>query len=219
MMETDPKIIVALLSLVSTLVVTLALLRWRKSKGRTSVFATDTSLEDIGLSAISALGDTRSPNRIDGYTELRPTWGSRIFGPAIAFVVLLNIEATQLFEALGIFDNVIQFWIICALFLLLTYTVIQLNVFQRVVYNTTAIACVGIDVRRQDRSLTELIDIKVHDKRPALVLTFVDQPTLYIPKFISQRARFISDMEAIITANRARGLSVPPEGLVARMGF
>jgi len=218
-MDTDPKIIAALLSLVSTIVVTLGLLRWRKSKGRASVFAADTSLEDIGLSAISALGDTHSPTRTDGYTELHPTWGSRVFGPAIAFVVLLNIQATQLFEALGIADDMMQFWIICALFLLLAYATIQLNVFQRVVYNDTAIACVGVDVRRHDRSLSDLVDVKVHDKRPALVLTFVDQPTLYIPKFISQRARFVSDMEAVITINQTRGLIAPPEGLAARMGL
>ena len=46
-----------------------------------------------------------------------------------------------------------------------------------------------------------LTGIEMHPKRPALVLSFADQPHLYIPKYLSGRETFIAEMRAIAAQN------------------
>jgi len=217
--EQDLIIGIALLLLFGAIALNTGLIRWRKSKGRTSVFAADMSLDDIGLSAISAIDTDAPADPVDGAMVLRPSLGIRILAPIVAVVFLLTVDIEPLLNSVGITGDGAQHWTKVILAWMLAYAVIHLNLFQKVAYNDTHIACTGIDIRTRYRQLTSLVDITVHDKRPALVLTFADQKPLYVPKFISQRARFITQMEQIASHNRAQGMTAPEPTLANRLGF
>ncbi|SDX89189.1 hypothetical protein SAMN05444358_11456 [Ruegeria halocynthiae] len=176
-MSHDDLMTPALLSLGVRIFISWGLTRWRNSKGRTSIFANDQSLEDVGLSFISSLFNSFSPNRVDGITELRPPWGLRDLAPVIALVLLLTTELSPLWESVGIHDPVIHKAALIALCLIFGYSWFILLFVQKVVYDGSFIECYGVDATKQERKLSDLVDIRVHDKRPALVLTFAQQKT------------------------------------------
>ncbi|MEL7092674.1 MAG: hypothetical protein AAFN94_13155 [Pseudomonadota bacterium] len=195
---------------------------WRDTKGRASAFATDNSLEEVGMSAISIIGSGSYTTLDDGRTELRPTWGMRLGMPALAAFVFFTIDPDLIFgwlPLLGFGPNAVH-WAMVLLGWGLMFATISLNFFQRVAYDGDTIHCEGTNLRHQTRDLSGLVDIEVHEKRPVLMLTFSDQAHLYIPKYISQREAFLADMDAIIERNLDAGQDVPDEdGLFQRLGL
>lgn len=218
-MDHDTTIATAIAMLLGAFALNIGLRRWRKAKGRSSVFAADASLDDIGLSAISAIDTEPEAEPADGAMVLRPALGIRILAPVIAGVFLYTVDIDPLLHSVGISDGGTQHWTKVILGWMLVYSVIHMNLFQKVAYSDTDIACTGVDIRTQYRDLSDLVDIAVHDKRPALVLTFANQKPLYVPKFITQRSRFISDMAQIAANNRAKGMTPPASTLATRLGF
>ncbi|MEM6760747.1 MAG: hypothetical protein AAF601_14825 [Pseudomonadota bacterium] len=194
---------------------------WRDTKGRASAFATDTSLESVGMSAISLMGGAGGTTLDDGSTELRPTWGMRLGMPALAALFFFAMDPNLLFgwvPLIGFGPNS-AYWAMVLLGWMVLWTTVSLNFFQRVAYDGDTIHCEGTSMRPQTRDLAGLVDIEVHEKRPVLVLTFSDQDHLYIPKFISQRETFLADMDAIIERNLDEGQDLPEDELFKRMGF
>jgi len=222
-MPTIDPMVLSVLGFVGGVFVAFGLGRWRASKGAASVFAQDGNLEQIGFSAISAALDSRSVDRIDGFKELRPTWGIRLFAPLLAIVLLVAADAGPVFASLlvslGLKNPVWADFAMVLIAAAFAYTWVMLLFYQRVIYDEVGIESIGTNIMSETRSLKDLVDIRVHEKRPTLVLSFADQKPLYIPKFISQRAMFLSDMEALIAKNRAQGMVAAPQNLAARMGF
>lgn len=193
--------------LLASLLVTISFRRWRKSKGKASIFAQDDSFEDVGLSVLSALFPSRAATE-DFRTVLRPPWGLRLGAPVLAAVFLVYVDLTPLVESLSWAtpEHGQLFKAITGVFL--AYSTIMLLFFQRIVYDKREIRSYGMDLRPQTRDLSGLIRIEVHPSRPALVMTFDDQPHLYIPKFLSQRDQFIREMNEVIARN---GLHARPD--------
>lgn len=218
-MAHDELMVWAVFGLAGGVILSAALIAWRRSKGAMSVFAQDNSLEDIGFTAVSAAFDTTSINRIDGITELRPTWGIRLFAPIIALTLFLFVDLGPFFESIGLNDRRYRSWAVLFVMAVFAYTWCMLLFFQKVTYDDKFIDSAGIDVTSQTRSLKDLVGIRQHEKRPALVLTFAEQKPLYVPKFISQRAKFIADMEIIASHNRENGLAAQKPSLTEKLGF
>lgn len=208
-----------LISLGTAVLTAVLVSMWAKSKGRTSIFASDKGLEEVALSLIWGAGSTPPAKRDDGFIELRPTMGVRLGAPVIGAFVVCVTDLSPLLELFGLYEPSQQWWGYAAIWVLLAFTAVQLNFVQRVTYRDDYIACIGVDPRPQVRDLSELVDISVHPKRPALVLTFARELPLYIPKFISHREAFLAEMERIAAENRARGQTARPGGLAERFGF
>lgn len=206
-MPQDLVFIYTIGGVLASLFVTISFRRWRKSKGKTSIFAQDDSFEDVGLSLLSALFPSRTATE-DFRTVLRPPWGLRLGAPVFAAVILIYVDFAPLVESLGWAtpEHAKLFKAITGVFL--TYSAFMLLFFQRIAYDKREIRSYGMDLRPQTRDLSGLISIEMHPSRPALVLTFADQPHLYIPKFLSQREQFITEMEEVVAQN---GLHVRPE--------
>jgi len=192
---------------------------WARRQGATSLFAQDDSFEDVALSLISLIGDDGGRKLIDGRRELRPPFGYRAIVPAILLGFVLGYDFRGIMTVIGLTDPQSQTYAIWAFWALFIYTVFELNVRQRVIYDETLITCWGVDLRRQERDLRDLVDIRMHEKRPALALTFANEKTLYVPKVLTGRDQFVSDMQRIAEANRARDLSAGKRGLKAQLGF
>lgn len=218
-MSHDELMTTVLLSFGVGIFISWGLTRWRNSKGRTSVFANDESLEEVGMSFISSMFNSFSPNRVDGITELRPPWGLRVLAPILALALFLTTDMSPLWDSVGVHDPLIRKGALIALCLFFGYSWFMLLFVQKVVYDGSFIECYGVDASKQERNLSDLVDIRVHEKRPALVLTFAQQKPLYIPKFLSHRAEFVSRMEAIAQQNRSNGLAAPALTLANRFGF
>jgi hypothetical protein len=216
-MTHDQTFLLVLESIAISGVVMIALRVWRRSKGKTSIFAQDESLEEVSLSAVSAAFPSR-PTTEDFKTVLRPPWGLRLGAPIIGAVFLIYVDLGPVVESLGWAEPVHAFAAKVITGVALAYSAFMVLFVQRVVYDRHEIRCHGIDLRPQTRDLSGLRSITLHTKRPALVLTFVDQPHLYIPKFLSRRAQFISDMEAIAVQNAHPAEAERPT-LRYRMGF
>lgn len=192
---------------------------WARSKHRTSIFAQDQSFEDVGISLASQIGQTEGRDHLDGTRELRPPLGARLIAPLILLFLLSAMEPRSLMADLGLGDPQHQAWAIYGFWVLFAYTMFELNVRQQLIYGRGEISVRGVNLRKQTRPLSELVAIEVHEKRPALVLTFADGGRLHAPKHLTGRDRFIADMESTIRANRAHGLTRPVQGLAARQGF
>lgn len=192
---------------------------WAKSKGAKSVFAHDDSLEDVGITLVSMIGDDGGKQLVDGRRELRPPFGYRALAPAILLGFLLGYDYREIMTLMGIVDPQHQNYAIWAFWALFAYTIFELNFRQRVIYDRNEISCWGVDLRRQDRDLGQLVDISMHENRPALVLIFADGKRFYVPKHLTGRARFIEDMEKIAAENLRNGAEVPSQGFFARQGF
>lgn len=205
----DTLLLFAALAPLAAVVGSIWFMRWRKEKGRASIFASDTSLEMIGLSAAMNVGSGEVVKCVDGRTELRPPFGTRIIGPLVAMAVLLFMDWTPLFGSVGLTDPRTQGWVIAGLFGLLGYTAFQLNFRQKVVFDDRQIESHGVQLRPQVRNLSGLVDIAVHPKREALVLTFADQPPLYLPKFLTGRDRFVAQMQQIAEDIRTEDATGP----------
>lgn len=198
-----------LASIGGAVLVTYGIARWRSSKSATSVFAQDTSLEDVGLSALSSLFSTAPTELGNGRKELRPTWGIRLIAPLVALAVLIFTDLSPLWNSLGIQSATAHLALVCLFGLVLGYSWAMLLFVQRVVYDDHYIMSHGIDLRSQTRRLSDLTGFRVHERRPALVLTFAEQAPLYIPKFLSHREVLIQRLEEI-SANNLNNGAVPP---------
>ncbi len=76
-----------LISIGAAVLVTYGITRWRNAKDATSVFAQDSSLEDVALSALSSLFSKAPTDLGNGRTELSPTWGFRRSAPMGAWTI------------------------------------------------------------------------------------------------------------------------------------
>ena len=218
-MSDENTILAAFGMLMAAAVLTPFHYRWRNAKGKAGIHATDESLEEVGLSAIMNLGTGQARPGVDGRLILRPPFGTRILGPLLAAGVLIFFDMNLLFEVVGLTSTDLQALARAVLWALLAYTVFMLNIRQRIIVDGDMLTCRGVQLSTQTRDLSGLVDIRVHPKRPALVLTFADQPRLYIPKFLTGRDTFVPLMEEIAAGNRALGLRAAPEGFMARAGF
>ncbi|MEO0634437.1 MAG: hypothetical protein AAFY52_09990, partial [Pseudomonadota bacterium] len=102
---------------------------WRDTKGRASAFATDNSLEEVGMSAIAIMGSGGSATLDDGSTELRPTWGMRLGMPALAALVFFTLPPDLIFgwvPLIGFGPNS-AYWAMVLLGWMLLWTTISLN--------------------------------------------------------------------------------------------
>lgn len=196
----DDTLLLAVCGIGASVLLTIAFRLWKKSKGETSVFAQDDSLEDVGLSVLSAAFPSRATTE-DFRTVLRPPWGLRIGGPILAALMLIYVDLTPLTESVGWAlpegARILKLVIGAGL----AYSTAMLLFVQRVAYDRREIRSYGIDPRPQTRQLSGLTGIEMHPKRPALVLSFADQPHLYIPKYLSDRETFIAEMRAIAAQN------------------
>lgn len=206
-------------SIAASVFVTHAVVRWRNSKSRTSVFAQDSSLEDVGLSALSSFLAKAPVPLAHGKTELRPTWGLRLIAPMIAILFLAFTDFTPLWNSLGVNAPALRSGIIVLTGIIIGYTWFMLLFVQRVVYDSREIQSHGISLRCDQRSLQDLVDIRVHDSRPSLVLSFATQDPMYIPKFLSHREAFIAAMQEIIERNSNKGMEPAMPGWRERAGL
>lgn len=218
-MNDDQLMTYVVLSLVASAFVYIGIRRWKNAKGATSIYAQDDSFEDIGMSFISSLFNTTPVKFGDGRIELRPPVGLILIAPLIALVFTTYTDFEPLWGSLGIAPGWIRDIIYYGLAAVFCYTWFMLLFVQKVIYSDTQITCHGVDLRPQTRDLSDLVDICVHEKRPALVLTFERQKPLYIPKFLSHRAQFISTMEKIAAQNTGDGMIARPSTWQNRMGF
>lgn len=218
-MSDENTILLAFGSLIAVALFSVVMARWRNAKGKTSIYAADSSLEEVGLSALMAMDSGKAKVGIDGRLIMRPSFGTRVIGPVIAAIILAGFDFTPFLTGSFLEDPKLQRWAYILLWGLLTYTGVILNFRQRVVLDGHSITCIGVQMTRQERDLTGLVGIDVHPKRPALVLTFADQPRLYVPNHLSGRDTFVVLMEEIASGNRAAGMNVPPTGFMARAGF
>lgn len=218
-MSDENTILAAFGLLMAAAVLTPFYYRWRNAKGKAGIHAADESLEEVGLSAVMNLGTGQAKPGVDGRLILRPPFGTRILGPAVAAILLATFDFGPFLASLGLTDPQLLFLIGCAAWALLAYTVFMLNARQQVIVDGDMLTCRGVQLSTQTRDLSGLVDIRVHPKRPALVLTFANQPRLYIPKFLTGRGTFVPLMEEIATGNRALGMRAAPDGIMARAGF
>ncbi len=195
------------------------IVRWRNAKSRTSIFAQDSNPEEVGFSALSSLFSRAPIDLGHGKTELRPTWGIRLLAPLVALVFLIFMDFSEFWRSLGLESTTSQFAVYVGFGLVLGYSWFMMLFVQRIVYDDHYIVCHGVDLRPQSRRLSDLVDIRVHEKRPALVLSFSEQPTLYVPKFVSHRETFIRDMEEISANNINNGAVHPLPRWQEHIGF
>lgn len=193
--------------------------RWRNTKGATSVFAQDSSLEDVGLSALSSLFSTAPTDLGKGRKELRPTWGIRLIAPVVALVFLIFTDLSPFWQSFGVQSETAHLVINCVIGAALGYSWFMLLFVQRIVFDDHYIMSYGIDLRSQSRRLSDLTGIRVHEQRPALVLTFAQQPPLYIPKFLSHRETLIQRLEEISADNLNNGAVPSLPRLRDQVGF
>ncbi len=218
-MSNDQQLIYAILILVASACVFISVRRWRNWKGRSSIYAQDSSFEDIGLTFISSLFNTAPVKLGDGRVEIRPPMGLCLITPVIAVVFVTYTNFEPLWESLGIAPGWIRDAIYYGLAIVFSYTWFMLLFVQKVIYSEREIVSHGTDLRTQARDLSDLIDIRVHEKRPALVLTFAGQKPLSIPKFLSHRAQFITAMQKIAEQNTSNGMTTPEPSWQNRLGF
>jgi hypothetical protein len=214
------QLTVLTLSLIAAYFVAIGVHRWTRSKGPLSIYSQDGgSLESVGLSFLSDLGG-RAPRELqNGFVELRPTLGMRLGTPLVALVFMANVDFGPLLTSLGLHDSNLQLTIYTFTSLIFAYSWIMLMFFQRVIFDGDRIISLGIDLRRQDRDLSDLTDIRMHESRPALVLRFGKQAPLYLPKFLSHRDTFVTRMQAIIDDNLNNGVVPPMPKLRDRLGL
>ncbi|SLN72359.1 hypothetical protein ROA7450_04035 [Roseovarius albus] len=218
-MSHDQQITYAILSLVAVATMCIGIRCWRNAKGATSIYAQDERFEDIGMTLLSSLFQTAPVKLGDGRIELRPPMGLILIAPFLALVFTTYTDFGPLWESLGIASGWIRDVIYYGLAAVFCYSWFMLLFVQKVIYSDKQITCHGVDLRSQTRDLDDLVGIRVHEKRPALVLTFERQKPLYIPKFLSHRAQFVSAMEKIAAQNTRDGMVARPTSRQNRMGF
>ena len=150
---------------------------------------------------------------------MRPPIGARIIVPIIGAILLLGVDLAPLFQSFGASSPGMLFWSKAGTLAALAVFTLHTNISQRVVYSDRWITCRGVQLTAQTRKLSDLVDIAVHPKRHALVLTFAEQKRMYVPKFLTGREAFVLHMRMIIEANLARGKTVPEPDPLARVGF
>ncbi|MEO1779831.1 MAG: hypothetical protein AAFU63_13690 [Pseudomonadota bacterium] len=215
---------IGILLLAGAVMLNLRRIWWRRTVGRSALFASDAAIEDSALSAITGQAD---PQHIeitrdiaqDGPTTLRPMRSLRMLAPAIAALLLYIVDIGPALQSIGITGTGLQHWLSVLIGWMLVYASLHFAVFHKLSFDDTILTYAGFDPRTHQRRLDDLVEIACHPARPALVLTFAAQRRLYIPNVFDQRDRFIADMAAIAAANRARGLDVPAPTLAARLGF
>lgn len=214
------QLTVLTLSLIAAYLVAIGVHRWTRSKGPLSIYSQDGgSLESVGLSFLSDLGKHAPRELPNGFVELRPTLGMRLGTPLVALVFMANVNFGPLLTSLGLHDSNLQLTIYTFTSLIFAYSWIMLMFFQRVIFDGDRIISLGIDLRRQERELSDLKDIRMHESRPALVLRFGEQAPLYLPKFLSHRDTFVTRVQAIIDDNLNNGAVPPMPKLRDRLGL
>ncbi len=197
-MTHDQAMIYTVVGVIAGLAVTGTIAKWRHDKAGPPVFAPgETAHPSAELREVE---DTEG--QPTGWTELRPAWGIRVIVPFVALVLLFTVDTTPFWNALAISNQLIKNAAFALVGVLLAYNWFMVLFVQRVTYDAQKIESCGSDFVPQSRDLTSLISIRDHGKRPVLVLAFVDQKPLYVPKYIAQRGRFMADMERIVRANR-----------------
>ncbi|WP_162932922.1 hypothetical protein [Roseovarius sp. EL26] len=218
-MSHDYLMAYAILSLITSVAVYIGIRCWRSTKGNTSIYAQDDRLEDVGLSFISSLFGTAPMKLGDGRIELRPPMGLSLIAPVIAIAFMTYTNFDPLWDSIGMTSGWFRAVIYYGLIAVFCYTWFMLLFVQKVIYSDQQIICHGVDLRTQTRDLGDLVSIRVHENRPALVLTFERQQPLYIPKFLSHRTQFISAMEKIANQNTRNGMIAQAPTWKNHMGF
>lgn len=218
-MSFEQSLFLALLSFAYAAITAFAVRRWRASKADTSIFAQDEDVSEIVFSALSSLFSAEPVNPGQGRVELRPTRGVRLLAPPFAIVIVALTDLGPLWSSVGLDSGGLPDPVQGGIVALFGYSWFMMLFVQRVIYDSAHIVCHGVALRPQTRHLWDLVDIKVHDTRPALVLTFARQPPLYVPKFLSHRETFISAMKAIAQDNARFGLRPRETRVQDRLGF
>lgn len=200
-MTHDQAMIYTVVGVIAGLALTGTLAKWRGDKAGASVFASDdTSGAPAQSGDLPQDDDPETPTA--QWTELRPAWGVRIIVPFVALVLIFTVDTAPFWNAMSITNQILKNGAFVCVGALLAYNWFMVLFVQRVIYDAEKIESCGTDFVRQSRDLTNLISIRDHEKRPVLVLAFVDQKPLYVPKYIAQRGRFMADMERMVRANR-----------------
>ena len=198
MMTHDQAMIYTVVGVIAGLTMTGALAKWREGKAEPTVF-------EPGQTAPQSADfheHDQSEDQSSGWTELRPAWGVRVIVPFAALVLLFTVDTAPFWNALNITHQFVKNGAFIGVGAVLAYNWFMVLFVQRVTYDTQKIESCGTNFVPQSRDLTSLISIRDHEKRPILVLAFVDQKPLYVPKYIAQWGRFMADMERIVRANR-----------------
>lgn len=200
-MTHDQAMIYTVVGVIAGLALTGTLAKWRGDKAGASVFASDdTSGVPVQSGDLPQDDDPEAPTA--PWTELRPAWGIRIIVPFVALVLMFTVDTAPFWNAMSITNQILKNGAFVCVGALLAYNWFMVLFVQRVIYDAEKIESCGTDFVPQSRDLTNLISIRDHEKRPVLVLAFVDQKPLYVPKYIAQRGRFMADMERMVRANR-----------------
>lgn len=197
-MTHDQAMIYTVVGVIAGLTMTGALAKWREGKAEPTVF-------EPGQTAPQAADlheHDQSEGQSSGWTELRPAWGVRVIVPFVALVLLFTVDTAPFWNALNITHQFVKNGAFIGVGAVLAYNWFMVLFVQRVTYDTQKIESCGTNFVPQSRDLTSLISIRDHEKRPILVLAFVDQKPLHVPKYIAQRGRLMADMERIVRANR-----------------
>ena len=174
---------------------------WGRSRGKTSVYASDTSLNDVALSLAGSLFDNSPDKVIGGAQTYRSTWGAKLLVLAVMLLVVFSFNIPAVIEGRSEAYNHMTTLVLTAAGLYVAFQWIMLAFVQRITVDGSTITSHGYALRPQSRQLDTLIDIQTHPEKRLLMLNFKGQPPIYAPRFLSQRANFVAEMEAHIRRN------------------
>ena len=197
-MTHDQAMLYTVVGVIAGLTLTGALAKWRQGKTGSTIFApSEASPRSADLHE-----DDPAGNPPTVWTELRPAWGVRVIVPFVALVLLFTVDTAPFWNALNITHQFAKNGAFIGVGAILAYNWFIVLFVQRVTYDTQKIESCGTNFVPQSRDLTSLTSIRDHERRPVLVLAFLNQEPLYVPKYITTRGRFMADMERIVRANR-----------------
>jgi hypothetical protein len=197
-MTHDQAMIYTVVGVIAGLAMTGTLAKWRQDKAGPPVFAPGETADP----SAALPEDDDAELHPSGWTELRPAWGVRVIVPFVALVLLFTVDTAPFWNFFAVSNQLLKNAAFVLVGALLAYNWFMVLFVQRVTYDSQKIESCGSDFVPQSRDLTSLISVRDHEKRPVLVLAFIDQKPLYVPKYIAQRGRFLADMERIVRANR-----------------
>lgn len=185
-------------------------------KGK-SVFSHDTSFRGHVSAALSSFF-SKTPRDLGNKTlEYRCHWAMRLLAPWIAPTVLVALLFTPIFQVTGYGAHTLQTIFVTGAAGLLGYCGFMMVFVQRVVCNAHHVQSHGLSLRGQTRRLDGLAAVRVSETVPVIVLTFSNQPTLYIPKYTMHRDTLIRDLQEIADHNGNNGRVAPIPTWQARM--
>ncbi|MEP2531505.1 hypothetical protein [Shimia sp.] len=217
-MSFDQNSILLILCLATSWLVTFGVTRWVRNRDVTSIHAKNGSLEETGAASLSTVFRQSPVDLGNGLHELRASLAMRLIAPLAALALLMVSDVASMLGSIGISSASAQRMILGGIYLGFGYCWFMVLSQQRVVWGQGLIATYGVDMKRQVRAMDDLLEIRPHATRPALVLTFSDQKPLYIPKSLSHRDMFIDEMQEIAHANVNNGMIVPMPLLRQRLG-